>query len=237
MANPALNEKIFRRVDSVIVDSDKMSINGTINKTGFLLLFMVLGAMFGWNSNSGVLIFGSVIVSLILCFAIMFGPQRAAYLSQIYAVTEGVLLGSISSMYAAQYPGIVSNALMLTMSCLFVTLALYRFKIVRVNDRFRTVLTVAMGAIFLTYLVSMIMGFFGSALPMIHQSSPLGIGFSLVVVVVAASNLFLDFDLVEQASQRGSPKYMEWYCGFALIITLVWLYMEILRLLGKLNKR
>jgi len=237
MSNPAFSDKVFKRVDAVIVDSSPMTVQGTINKTGILLLLVVAGASLGWNAQSGGLLIGALLVSCILSIAIIMGPQRASYLSPVYAVFEGVLLGAISSFYAVQYPGIVSNALILTLSCLFLTLVLFRFKIVQVTDKFRSVIMISTMSICLTYVVDLVMGFFGSGIPMIHQSSALGIGFSLVVVVVAAMNLFLDFDMVEKAQARGAPKFMEWYCGFALLVTLVWLYLEILRLLSKLNKK
>jgi uncharacterized YccA/Bax inhibitor family protein len=236
MSNPALNEKFLNKI-SVIAGENKMTIQGTINKTGFLLLFVIAGAGLGWESNSSVMMIFSFITSLILAMLIIFGPQRAPYLSQTYAFTEGILLGSISSMYALRYPGIVSNALLLTISCLAVMLGLYRSKVIQVTDKLRSIIITATVAIGITYLISMVMGFFGSDIPMIHQSSPLGIGFSVVVVGVAALNLLLDFDMIEKTNSMGAPKYMEWYGGFALLVTLVWLYLEILRLLSKLNKK
>jgi uncharacterized YccA/Bax inhibitor family protein len=236
MANPALNEKFLSKI-SALEDGTTMSIHGTINKAGFLLLIAIAGAALGWGSYSPVLLIVAFISSFALSLLIIFGPQRANYLSQGYAFAEGVLLGSISSMYALRYPGIVSNALLLTLSCLLVMLGLYRFKIIRVTDRLRSVLTAATMAIVITYAISMIMGMFGTDLPMIHQSSPMGIGFSLLVVGVAAFNLLLNFDMIEQAQAKGAPKFMEWYCAFSLLVTLVWVYLEILRLLSKLNKK
>lgn len=236
MSNPALSEKVLNKVTGY-ADTSKMTINGTIHKTGILLLITVAGASLGWDSNSPILLFGSMIVALILSFAIIFGPQRAPMLSPIYAFCEGLLLGSISSVYSARYPGIVSNAMFLTLSCLFIMLALYRFRVIRVTERTRSVITVATLAIAVTYLVQLVMSIFGSSIPMINDSSPMGIGFSLLVVGVAALNLLLDFSLIEEANARGAPKFMEWYGGFALLVTLVWLYLEMLRLMSKLNKR
>ncbi len=236
MANPVFNDKILSRI-SVDGDTAKMTIEGTINKTGFLFLFLVAGAVLGWNSTSPALLVCDLIFCLVTSFLIAFKPVRASYLSQPYALGEGVLLGMISSMYAVQYPGIVSNALILTFSCLGIMLVLYRFRIVRVTEKLRSVVMVATMAIGVTYMISMIMGIWGSQIPMIHQSSAMGIGFSVVVVGVAAFNLLLDFDMIEQASLRGAPRFMEWYGGFALVVTLVWLYLEILRLLSKLNKK
>jgi uncharacterized YccA/Bax inhibitor family protein len=236
MANPALSDKILNKV-SAFDDTDKMTIEGTVNKTGLLILLLVIGAYSGW-SNSGMLLIigfvGSLGAALFLIFG---GAHRAPLLAPIYALCEGLLLGAISSSYAARYPGIVSNALILTIGALIGMLALYRFKIIRVTERFRSGLMIAMFAIVATYLANFAMSFFGSGIPMIHESTPMGIGLSLVIVGVAALNLLLDFDMIERAYNQGAPKYMEWYGGFALILTLVWLYLEILRLLGKMNRK
>ncbi len=236
MANPALNDKVWNRIGA-ITDESKMTIEGTINKSGLLILLTIAGASVGWNLQSGLLLIAGVIATLILSLVMIFKPHTATYLSQAYAITEGLLLGSISSMYALKYPGIVSNALIGTVSCFVVMLALYKYKIIRVTEKFRTVLIAATGAIALTYLISMIMGMFGSEIPMIHEASPLGIAFSVIVVGVAAFNLMLDFDMIENSFNQSAPKYMEWYCSFALLLTLVWLYLEILRLLSKLNRK
>lgn len=236
MANPALNEKLLNKLASTTSDRS-MTIEGTINKTGILLLCAIAGAVVGWGSSSIVVLLGSMITTLILSFLIIFGPQRAAYLSQPYAFLEGILLGSVSSMYAALYAGIVSKALFLTLGCLACMLALYRFRIIRVTEQLRSMIVAATMAIALTYLVTMVLSFFNVAVPMLHEGSPMGIAFSVVVVGVAAFNLLLDFDLIEQAQQQGAPKYMEWYGGFALLVTLVWLYLEILRLMSKLQKK
>ena len=140
-------------------------------------------------------------------------------------------------MFNYRYPGIATNAMILTLSCLVLMLGLYKFKIITVTEKLRSVIMAATLAIGVTYLISMVMGFFGSQIPMIHESSPIGIGFSVIVVGVAAFNLLLDFDMIERAQMQGSPKYMEWYGAFALLVTLVWLYLEMLRLLGKIQKK
>lgn len=236
MANPALNDKIWNRMGA-ITDESKMTIEGTINKSGILILITMIGAFVGWNLHSSLLMIAGVVFTLVLSLVMIFKPHTAVYLSQPYALIEGILLGSISSLYSVLYPGIVSNALLGTVSCFVVMLAMYRFKIIRVNEKFRNVIIAATFAIGITYLINMIMGFFGSEIPMIHQSSPLGIAFSVIVVGVAAFNLMLDFDMIENSFNQNAPKFMEWYCGFALLLTLVWLYLEILRLLSKLNKK
>ncbi len=236
MSSPALNEKTWGKIRDVTTEGT-MTIEGTINKSGLLILMTIAGAYLGWNMNSPVMMIASLIATLILSIVIIFKPPTAAYLSQPYAIIEGLLLGSISSVYAVRYPGIVSNALIGTICCFVLMLALYRFRIIRVTEKFRTVIIVATGAIALTYVVSMIMGMFGSSIPMIHDSTPMGIAFSVLVVGVASFNLMLDFDMIEQANARQSPKFMEWYCGFALLLTLVWLYLEMLRLMSKLNRK
>ncbi len=236
MSSPALNEKVWNRIKDVTT-TDAMTIEGTINKSGILIMLTISGAYLGWSAQSPVVLFGSLILSFILSLVIIFKPHTAPYLSQPYALCEGILLGTISASYAFRYPGIVSNTLFATVGCFVLMLALYRFKIIRVTEQFRTVMIVATGAIVLTYVVNMVMGFFGSGMPMIHEATPVGIAFSVIVTGVAAFNLMLDFDMIEQAHARQAPKYMEWYCGFALLVTLVWLYMEMLRLMSKLSKK
>ncbi|MCB0368271.1 MAG: Bax inhibitor-1/YccA family protein [Bdellovibrionales bacterium] len=236
MANPAYNERALRRLRT-IEDTSRMTIEGTINRTGILLLLLMGGGVFGWNMHSSLLLIGGLILNLILAFLIIFDPKKAAYLSQPYALAEGVLLGSISSVYAAAYPGIITNAMLLTVAVFALMLGLYRFRIIKVTDRVRSVIVSATLAIAVVYFINLIMGFFGTSMPMIHQSGTYGIIFSIVVVGVAAFNLLLDFDFIERASQSGAGKFMEWYGAFALVLTIVWLYLEILRLLSKLNKK
>ncbi len=236
MSSPALNEKVWNRIKDVTTDGT-MTIEGTINKSGILILLTIGGAYLGWNLHSPAILISTLIINLILSLVIIFKPPTASYLSQPYAVIEGLLLGSISAVYANLYPGVVTNTLFATMSCFVLMLVLYRFRIIRVTEQFRTVVMVATSAIMVTYLINMVMRFFGTSLPMIHEATPYGIIFSVIVVGVAAFNLMLDFDMIEQANARQAPKYMEWYCGFALLLTLVWLYLEMLRLMSKLSKK
>lgn len=236
MSSPALNEKVLNRISDFATES-RMTLNGTVNKTGLLILLTVLGAAAGWGSTSPILMIGAMIVSLVCAFAIIWGPQRAPTMAPVYALAEGLMLGSISSVYSNLYGGIVSQALFLTLGCLAVMLGLYRFRIIRVTEKVRSIIFAATLAIALTYLIEIVMNIFGHQIPLIHQNTTYGIAFSLIVVGVAAFNLLLDFDMIEQAYQRGAPKFMEWYGGFALLLTLVWLYLEILRLLAKSNRR
>lgn len=236
MTNPALNERVFSKLGSHITD-ERMSISGTINKTGILLLCLILGAAVGWQIINSTLLLISVVVTLILAVAIIFGPHRAVYLSQAYAFFEGLMLGTVSRMYSFLYPGIVSNAMMLTITCLMVMLFLYRSRLIVVSERFRSVLFAATLAIGATYFVEIILRLFHMNIPYIHEASPIGIAFSVGVVVIAAFNLLIDFQNIELAAQHQMPKHMEWYCAFGLLVTIVWLYLEILRLLSKLNRK
>ncbi|MBC7420397.1 MAG: Bax inhibitor-1/YccA family protein [Bdellovibrio sp.] len=236
MSNPALNEKTLTKIRD-LDDTSRMTVSGTMNRAGLLILLTIFGAAVGWGQQSFPLMIGMILLTLVLCLAIIFKPHLSPMLAPMYALAEGVLLGSISAVYAFQYPGIVTNALILTLSIAVLMLALYRFKIIVVTDRVRSVIMGATMAIAVTYVINMIMGFFGTQIPMIHQTGWVGIGFSVVVVGVAAFNLLLDFDMIERAERQGSPKFMEWYGGFALLVTLVWLYMEVLRLLGKVQKK
>lgn len=236
MSSPALNEKTWGKIRDYATE-DVMTLEGTINKSGILILLTIAGAYLGWNMQSPGIMILALVVNLALSLVIIFKPPTAAYLSQVYAVVEGLLLGTISAVYAFRFPGIVTNALFGTVGCFVLMLALYRMRVIRVTEKFRTTLIVATGAIALTYLVNIVMGFFGTSLPMIHEASTTGIIFSVAVVGVASFNLMLDFDMIEQAYARKAPRFMEWYCGFALLLTLVWLYLEILRLMSKLNKK
>lgn len=236
MSNPVFNEKLLNKIRDVN-DVSKMTIDGTINRAGLLIVLTIAGAVLGWDLRSFPILIGALLVSLIVAFMIIFKPERAPTFSSIYAVAEGFLLGSISSVYSMRYPGIVTNAMILTLSCLVLMLGLYKFKIITVTDKLRSVIMGATLAIGVTYLINMIMGFFGTQIPMIHESSWLGIGFSVLVVGVAAFNLLLDFDMIEKANAQGAPKFMEWYGGFALLVTLVWLYLEMLRLLSKIQRK
>jgi uncharacterized YccA/Bax inhibitor family protein len=245
MSNPVFNQKTVAKVRDAreihnmrdVTDTATMTISGTMNRAGLLILLAVFGASIGWGQQSFGLMIGMIVLTLVLCFVMVFKPHTSPVVSPVYAVAEGVLLGSISSVYSVMYPGIVTNALILTMSVLIIMLGLYRFRIIKVTDQLRSVIIGATMAIAVTYLVNMVMSFFGTEIPMIHSTGWVGIGFSVVVVGVAAFNLLLDFDMIERAANQGAPKYMEWYGGFALLVTLVWLYLEILRLLGKVNRK
>ena len=247
--NPVLGENTFLDVGSGRVvtggQSTSMTINGTVNKTGLMLLQLVAAAAFTWSKFTGpdsmpqVLpwlmtgAIGGLIVALITIFTKTWAPVTAP----AYAVLEGLFLGGFSAMMEMKFPGIVMQAVFLTFGTLFSLLVAYRSGLIKATENFKLGVVAATGGIFVLYLVSFIMGFFGKSIGFIHDSSWLGIGFSAFVVVIAALNLVLDFDFIENGVEQGAPKYMEWYAAFGLMVTLVWLYLEILRLLAKLQSR
>lgn len=215
---------------------------GTTLKSAFLLTLILLTGTFSWTmaANSGmsiVWIIGGAIVGMILAITIVFKKTWAPYLAPAYALAEGVFLGAMSFRFEMQYPGIVVQAVVLTLATLIIMLCLYAARVIQVTQFFRTCIVSATGAIALVYILSMLLRIFGIEMPYIHESGPIGIGFSFFVVGLAAFNLTLDFDLIEKGSRHGAPKYLEWYGAFALMVTLVWLYIEILRLLAKLRRR
>ncbi len=244
-ANPALNSKTFQGYTSRAGTEDSMTIQGTVNKTAMMLCCLLITAGWVWNmfyssGNSGAVMpwmMGGAIGGFIVALITVFKKTAAPITAPIYALLEGLFIGGISSIFEAQYPGIVIQAVGLTFGTLFALLFAYKSGLIRATENFKLGVVAATGGIALIYLASMILGFFGIQIPFIHDSGPFGIIFSLVVVVIAALNLVLDFDFIEQGAEHGAPKFMEWYAAFGLIVTLVWLYIEILRLLAKLRDR
>ena len=236
--NPALRADMFRDVAMQGTDT-AMTIQGTVNKTFMLLVLTVFSASWAWGNPE--LFQGFMIPAAILGFIValitIFKKKTAYITAPIYAVLEGIFLGGISLVFEKAYPGIVMQAVILTFGTLFSLLAAYKSGLIKATENFKLGVFAATGAIAVIYFVSIIMGFFGKSIPMIHQSTPMGIGFSLVVVVIAALNLVLDFDFIEKGAESGAPKYMEWYGAFGLMVTLIWLYLEMLRLLGKIRGR
>ena len=252
--NPALNDKTFENFGVYRRDlaaerspADTMTLNGTAQKTMFLLVLAMGTACFTWSKTFSAVeadpaaalpwAVGGAIVGLVAALIICFKNTWAPALAPVYALAEGLFLGGVSASLEAQYPGIVIQAVGGTFGTLFGLLLAYQSGLIKATENFKLGIVAATGGICLVYLLSMIGGFFGFPIPYIHAAGPIGIGFSLVVVVIAALNLVLDFDFIEQAAERGAPKYLEWYGAFALMVTLVWLYMEILRLLSKLRSR
>lgn len=244
-ANPALNAKTFDRIGSETLGDQVMTIQGTVNKTWVLLFCLIVPSVWIWNQfystgNPGVVMpwmFGGAIGGFIIALVTVFKKQWAPVTAPIYSVLEGLFVGGISAVFEAQFPGIVMQAVGLTMCTLFGLLAAYKSGLIKVTENFRLGVIAATGGIALIYFLSFILRFVGIGIPFIHDSGLLGIGFSLFVVAVAAMNLVLDFDFIESGARQGAPKYMEWYAAFGLMVTLIWLYIEILRLLAKLKSR
>jgi len=242
-SNPAFSDRVLREI-SFTDESTTMTVNGMVMKTLVALAGLLLTAGITWihfkNGGSVTLhLWGGMIIGLVTAIATSFKPMWAPYTTPVYALAQGFFLGAISATIAARHSqgNIVFQACCLTFGTLFVMLIGYQTGVIRVTARFRACLTAATGAIMLVYGISFILSMFGVPIPFLHGSRMLSIGFSLVVVGVAAFNLVLDFDLVDRLVAQRAPKAMEWYAAFALMVTLVWLYLEILRLLSKLQNR
>jgi len=244
-ANPALRDNTFSGLGRVARAEEAMSIQGTTNKALLLLLCVFITAAWTWSiffksGNAAAVAplvavgaFGGFIVALVTIFK----PAWAGVTAPIYALLEGLFIGGLSSIAEAQYPGIVIQAVGLTFGTCLALLLAYKSGLIRATEGFKRGIVAATGGICLFYLATLILGLFGVQVPLVYGSGPVGIIFSLFVVTIAALNLVLDFDFIEQGSRQGAPKYMEWYGAFGLMVTLIWLYLEILRLLMKLRSR
>ncbi len=238
--NPALNKKIMQRVMSI--DSvEHATVPGTIARTIFLLILLTVTGVFSWQAVST----GSTMIAPLLILAIIaavglgliasFFPKSTPITAPLYAIAEGFLLGAISKVFNMQYNNIIIQAVALTGVIFFSALFLYSARIIKVTQKFQSIVLIATGGIFLYYLLTIILSLFHVQMPLIYDTGTFGIIFSLVVIFVAALNLFLDFNLVESAANNKAPKVFEWYGAFALMVTIVWLYLEILRLLSKIR--
>jgi uncharacterized YccA/Bax inhibitor family protein len=241
-SNPVFNPKTLNKIGDLVREQDQaMTVSGTINKTGFLILLTIASSAFAWTiaetPMAKALSIGALILNVILCLVIVFKKTTAPTLAPAYALIEGFCLGFISFWMNARYPGIAVNGMILTFAVVTIMLSLYHFRIIRVTEKFMAIVMVATLAIGVTYLVDIALSFFSMPIGFIHQGSTAGIIFSLCVVGVAALNLILDFDMIEKSVAARAPKWMEWYAGFAVLITVIWLYIEILRLLSKMNSR
>jgi len=247
--NPALSEKRFQ--DTVLTDiithENAMTVKGTLNKFGFLFL-MVLGTSFySWKEFAGggnvvPMIWTGALGGLVIAIVLVFKKEWSPYLAPAYALMEGLFIGAISAMYnsafAEKAPNIVINAVGLTFGVAIAMYLLYSFRIIKATEKFKSIIISATIGIALFYVIVMVLRMFGyDNMPFLHEGSPMGIAFSLFVVAIAALNLILDFDMIEKGVELGAPKYMEWYGAFGLLVTIVWLYLEILRLLSKVSGR
>jgi uncharacterized YccA/Bax inhibitor family protein len=238
-----LNDKTFSSQPRPLAGGERMTLQGSINKSFLLLVVLLAGALWPWSqylSSGDASVVGSSILigalgGFVLALVISFKATLAPYLAIPYAALEGLAMGGISALLERRYPGIAIQAVGLTFAVLAVMLAAYSMRLIRVTQQLRSIIIGATGAIALLYLISMVLGLFHVTVPVLNEASPLGIIISLVICGVAAFNLLLDFDLIESGVAQGAPRYMEWYSAFGLLVTLVWLYMEILRLLSKVR--
>ncbi|MEJ7627385.1 MAG: Bax inhibitor-1/YccA family protein [Ferruginibacter sp.] len=248
-SNPALSEKRFTStvLDTMVIHENAMTVRGTLNKFGFLFL-MVLGTSFySWKEYAGggnvmPLILTGAIGGLITAIVISFKPKWAPVLSPLYALLQGLFVGAVSAYYnfafAGTAPNIIINAVGLTFGVVIAMYFLYSFRIIKATEKFKSVVMSATVGIALFYVLVWVLRMFGfDNMPFLHEGSVMGIIFSLFVVSIAALNLILDFDMIEKGAEMGAPKYMEWFGAFGLVVTIVWLYMEILRLLSKISGR
>ena len=233
--NPALSAKTFK--NAVGTGTEKMTIGGTVNKTAMSLLLLMATASYTWTNPSPALMMFGLFGGLIMAIITIFKKTWAPYTVSGYALLKGLALGGISRFFEMQYPGIVSQAVFLTFGILAALLLAYKSGLIKATENFKLGVVAATGGIFFLYLISWIMSMFGGSIGFIHNNDTFGILFSLGVVVIASLNLVLDFDFIEEGAEMGAPKYMEWYGAFGLLVTLIWLYLEILRLLAKLQSR
>lgn len=244
--NPAMSEKTFEQVQHF--QGEVMTVKGTMNKFGLMFIMLLAGASFTWSMfyQAGApavmpWMWGSMIGGLVLSLVIIFKKTWAPYLALGYGLLEGLFLGAISAFYdyafAEKYPSIIMHAVLLTFGCAAAMYILYKTGVIRATNTFKKVIFTATAGIAMFYLIAIVLRLFGIEMPYLHENGAVGIGISLFIVAIAALNLILDFDMMEQGAQQGAPKYFEWYCAFGLMVTIVWLYLEILRLLAKLNSR
>ena len=244
--NPFFKNKTFTNTsaaaevhETTVIDrNETMTVSGTINKSFLMLILLIASAAVTWSmANPIVFAIGGAIVGFILVLIAAFKPQYSGFLAPGYAIFEGLFIGGISSIFEVMYPGIVIQAVSCTFVTFMVCFGLYKYEIVKVTERFKSVVLAATLAIATYYLISWLLSMFTSFQPVHHGNSMFSIGISAFVIVIAALNLFLDFDQIEKGVQQKMPKYMEWYGAMGLMITLVWLYIEFLRLLSKLNRK
>jgi len=243
--NPVLSEKTFS--DSLIeLQAERMTVRGTLNKFGLMFIMLLGGASFTWRlfalgANVMPWAFGAAIGGFVLALVMIFKKEWSPYLALGYALLEGLFLGAISAVFnaafAEKYPGLVMQAVLLTLGTAGAMFVLYQFRIIQATPTFKKVIFIATAGIAVFYLIAIVLRLFGVQIPYLHDSSPMSIGISLFIVAIAALNLILDFDRIEQGAAQGAPKYFEWFSAFGLMVTLVWLYMEMLRLLSKLARR
>jgi uncharacterized YccA/Bax inhibitor family protein len=243
--NPTLTEKIFTK-SITNTQEETMTAGGAMNKFGFLFLMVLASAAYVWHlyyqgQNVMPYMWGGLIGGFILALVISFKRNLAPVLAPLYGLVEGLFIGAISAIindaFKEAYPGIIMQAVGLTFGTAIAMFLLYNFKVIKATERFKSIIFTATAGIAIFYLIAMGLRFFGIDIPFLHEGGVMGIGFSLFVIAIAALNLIIDFDMIEKGVEMGAPKHMEWYCAFGLMVTIVWLYIEILRLLSKLGSR
>lgn len=239
-SNPVLSEKKLRESarhtgTGAIISEGRMTIAGAINKTMMLAGLMMITTYYSYLQPSQMLMWIGLGGGFAAVMFASFKPQHSAIVAPIYALLKGLFVGSVSAYFAASHGGIVFQAVSLTLGTLVAMLMIHKSGLIKVTSKFRTGVMMATGAIMFVYVISIIGSFVGFTVPYLHESGPIGIGISVVIIGVASLNLLLDFDLFEKGEEQGAPEYMEWFAGMALLVTLVWLYIEFLRLLSKLQ--
>lgn len=244
--NPALTKDTFKDIEKVAKGEENvMTLQGTVNKTGILLLAVIIPAFYSWNLFTSTLDFATItpyfwtgtIGGLFLAFIIVYNMDLSPFLAPVYAILQGLCLGGLSAAINHKFPGIVMQALLLTFGICVVLLFIYKLRIIKPTENFKLIVSSATGGLALYYLASFGLTFAGVELPFIHENSAGGIIFSLFAVVLASVNLVVDFDFIEKGVEGRVPKYMEWYGAFGLMVTIIWLYVEILRLLAKSRRK
>lgn len=246
-SNPTLKTSVFEKAGRAVDASNAMTINGAIGKTGILLFLLALAGAFTWNLY-GTFYEGYIVPlmatgflgAFFLVLVVSFKSKTAPYLAPVYAILQGLALGGVSIMIDSMFPGIALQAISLTVLVASLMLILYRFRVIKVTEKFRSVMTLSLVAIFMFYLITIGLSFFGIHTPLsLGSTMPLWItlGINILMVVFAAFKLLLDFDFIERGAEYQAPKYMEWYGAFGLVVTLAWLYYEILKLLARIANR
>jgi len=240
-SNPMLKEETIRNNSRTTgyTGVERMTVAGSVNKTVILLGILIVTAFYGYANPTPLVVWGGAIAGLVTFLVAIFKPTTSPIAAPIYAAFEGLFVGGISAIYAHSFGGegsVIIQAVSATMCVLMAMIILYKTGMIKVTQKLRSGIMMATGAIFLVYVLSWVLGFFGINIPHLHSASPIGIGISLVIIGVAAMNLLLDFDFFEKGEEAGMPRYMEWFAGMGLLVTLVWLYVEILRLISILNR-
>jgi uncharacterized YccA/Bax inhibitor family protein len=243
--NPALGDNTFTGVVRLARTEEAMTAQGTATKALLLLLCVLLTASWVWSKyyeamNPQVVtpwVAVGAIAGFIVALVTVFKQTWAPITAPLYALLEGLVIGGVSALFEAQFPGIVIQAAALTLGTCLAMLLAFKSRLIRATENFKMGVVAATGGIALFYILTMVLGFFGIQMPLMYGNSLASIGFSVVVVIIAALNLVLDFDFIEQGAAQRAPKYMEWYGAFGLMVTLIWLYLEMLRLLAKLRSR